>query len=108
LVGRNGSIDWLCWPAFVSAACFAPLLGEQENGRWLIAKDEPIETARRCRSGTLILETRFETGTGSATLVDFMDPREGGRFVRILFGEQGRVDFRTEFVVRFNYGATGP
>jgi GH15 family glucan-1,4-alpha-glucosidase len=109
LVGRNGSIDWLCWPRFDSAACFAALLGEQENGRWLIApRDEPIETTRRYRSGTLVLETKFQTSTGSATLVDFMDPGEGGRLLRILFGEQGRVDFRTEFVVRFNYGATVP
>ena len=60
MVGRNGSIDWLCWPRFDSAACFAALLGEAENGRWLIApKDEPIETLRRYRAGTLVLETEF-------------------------------------------------
>jgi GH15 family glucan-1,4-alpha-glucosidase len=109
LVGRNGSIDWLCWPRFDSAACFAALLGEYENGRWLIApKEEPIEVSRRYRSGTLVLETEFRTKTGSATLVDFMIPGDGADLVRILIGRQGRVDFRAEFVVRFNYGATVP
>ena len=109
LVGRNGSIDWLCWPRFDSAACFAALLGECENGRWLIApKEESIEVSRRYRSGTLVLETEFQTKSGRATLVDFMIPGDGAHLVRILIGRQGRVDFRTEFVVRFNYGATVP
>lgn len=109
LVGRNGSIDWLCWPRFDSAACFAALLGECENGRWLIApKEESIEVSRRYRSGTLVLETEFHTKSGRATLVDFMIPGVGAHLVRILIGRQGRVDFRNEFVVRFNYGATVP
>jgi GH15 family glucan-1,4-alpha-glucosidase len=109
LVGRNGSIDWLCWPRFDSAACFAALLGECENGRWLIApKEESIEVSRRYRSGTLILETEFHTKSGRATLVDFMVPGDGAHLVRILIGRQGRVDFRNEFIVRFNYGATVP
>ena len=109
LVGRNGSIDWLCWPRFDSAACFAALLGECENGRWLIApKEEPIEVLRRYRPGTLVLETEFRTKTGRASLVDFMTPGDGADLVRILIGRQGRVDFRAEFVVRFDYGATVP
>jgi GH15 family glucan-1,4-alpha-glucosidase len=109
LVGRNGSIDWLCWPRFDSAACFAALLGEYENGRWLITtKEAPIEMSRRYRSGTLVLETEFRTSSGRATLVDFMTPGDGAHLVRILIGRQGRVDFRSEFVVRFNYGATVP
>ena len=109
LVGRTGSIDWLCWPRFDAAACFAALLGESENGRWLIApKDEPIETTRHYRSGTLVLETEFRTRTGTARLIDFMRPGDNANLVRIIIGEQGRVDFRTEFVVRFDYGATVP
>jgi GH15 family glucan-1,4-alpha-glucosidase len=109
LVGRNGSIDWLCWPRFDSAACFAALLGECENGRWLITpKEESIAVSRRYRSGTLVLETEFRTKSGRATLVDFMIPGDGAHLVRILVGQQGRVVFRSEFVVRFNYGATVP
>ena len=98
LVGRNGSIDWLCWPRFDSAACFAALLGECENGRWLIApKEEPIEVSRHYRSGTLILETEFRTKTGSARLVDFMIPGDGADLVRIVIGRQGQVTFAPNF-----------
>jgi GH15 family glucan-1,4-alpha-glucosidase len=109
LVGCDGSIDWLCWPRFDSAACFAALLGTVENGRWLLAPQEPIlATNRHYRRGTLILETEFETATGRAAIVDFMPPADGAHLVRIVIGQSGHVDFRNEFVVRFNYGATVP
>ena len=109
LVGLDGSIDWLCWPRFDSAACFAALLGKTDNGRWLIApKDPSISATRRYRPGTLILETEFQTETGSAALVDFMPPGGGAHLVRIVVGRSGRVAFQTELVVRFNYGAAVP
>jgi GH15 family glucan-1,4-alpha-glucosidase len=109
LVGRDGSIDWLCWPRFNSAACFAALLGIPENGRWLIAPKHPVlGVSRRYRPGTLILETEFQTESGCATIVDFMPPGDGTNLVRIAVGRSGRVEFRTDFVVRFNYGATVP
>jgi GH15 family glucan-1,4-alpha-glucosidase len=109
LVGRDGSIDWLCWPRFDSAACFAALLGTSENGRWLIAPEHPVlKVSRRYRPGTLVLETEFQTETGSAVIVDFMPPADGANLVRIVIGRSGRVGFRTEFAVRFNYGATVP
>src|SRR5438034_6557243 len=72
LVGRDGSIDWLCWPRFDSAACFAGLLGTAENGRWLISpKHATLAAKRRYRPGTLVLETELLTDTGRATIVDF-------------------------------------
>jgi GH15 family glucan-1,4-alpha-glucosidase len=109
LVGRDGSIDWLCWPRFDAAACFAALLGDAENGRWLIAPVAPVtRVTRRYRPGTLVLETEFETETGRAAIIDFMPPADGAHLVRIVIGRSGRVDFRTELVVRFNYGATVP
>src|SRR6266404_2430328 len=109
LVGRDGSIDWLCWPRFDAAACFAALLGDAENGRWLIAPIAPVtRVTRRYRPGTLILETEVETETGRAVIIDFMPPADGAHLVRIVMGRSGRVDFRTELVVRFNYGATVP
>jgi GH15 family glucan-1,4-alpha-glucosidase len=109
LVGRDGSIDWLCWPRFDSAACFAALLGTAENGRWLIAPQHPpLGVTRRYRPGTLVLETEFQTETGSAAIIDFMPPADGADLVRIVIGRSGRVAFRTELVVRFNYGATVP
>ena len=76
LVGRNGSVDWLCFPRFDSAACFAALLGEPKNGRWLIGPtDESAEVTRRYRGHTLILETTFATKDGAVRLIDFMPPR---------------------------------
>jgi len=109
LVGRDGSIDWLCWPRFDSAACFASMLGTAENGRWLIApKDPPLAVRRRYGPGTLVLETEFETETGRAAIVDFMPPADGANLVRIVVGRSGRVLFQTELVLRFNYGAIVP
>jgi GH15 family glucan-1,4-alpha-glucosidase len=109
LVGRDGSIDWLCWPRFDSPACFAALLGTSENGRWLIAPAQNrVAVSRQYRPGTLILETEFQTETGSAAIIDFMPMGDGAELVRMVVGRSGRVEFRTEIVVRFNYGATVP
>ncbi len=110
LVGRDGSINWLCWPRFDSDACFAALLGTPEHGRWQIApKDKSAKVTRRYRPNTLILETRFETATGVATLIDFMPPREGSsHLLRHLVGERGEVELHGELILRFGYGAIVP
>ena len=110
LVARDGSIDWLCWPRFDSAACFAALLGSPEHGRWQIAAvDHGARIARRYRDGTLILETDFETAGGAATLVDFMPPRgKASEVVRIVVGRRGQIAMRTELILRFDYGALVP
>src|SRR5579864_4766806 len=109
LVGRDGSIDWLCWPRFDSAACFAALLGTAEHGRWLLEpKEAPGEINRRYRAGTLVLETEFQTPTGRAVIIDFMPPIVGSHLVRMVLGLSGSVTFRTEIVARFNYGASVP
>jgi len=110
LVGNNGSIDWLCWPEFDSDACLAALLGKPENGRWRVApKDENARVTRQYRDSTLILETRFETSEGAATLIDFMPPRGGNsHLIRVVKGERGNVTFGSELIVRFGYGAVVP
>jgi GH15 family glucan-1,4-alpha-glucosidase len=110
LVARDGSIDWLCWPAFDSDACFAALLGDRHNGRWQIAPADDTPTiSRRYRGDTLILETRFETASGAATLIDFMPPRGvASDIVRLVRGEQGRVKLRMELVIRFGFGVNIP
>lgn len=111
LVGRNGSIDWLCWPAFDSDACFAAILGTHKNGRWLIAPSEDVTTiSRRYLGDTLILETRFETkGGGTVALVDFMPPRgKASDIVRLVRGVSGTVKMRMELVIRFGFGADIP
>jgi GH15 family glucan-1,4-alpha-glucosidase len=110
LVGRDGSIDWLCWPAFDSDACFAAILGSSKNGRWLIAPEGEVKTAsRRYWDNTLILETRFETDDGTVALIDFMPPRgHASDVVRLVRGVSGRVKMRMELVIRFGFGADIP
>jgi GH15 family glucan-1,4-alpha-glucosidase len=118
LVSRTGSIDWLCWPRFDSAACFGALLGDASNGRWQIAPAAATEGAasahvtRRYLHDTLILETEFTTSDGSAAvLIDFMPLRQGratSHLVRLVVGKRGTVPMRTELIVRFGYGSRIP
>ncbi|NIK49881.1 glycoside hydrolase family 15 protein [Variibacter gotjawalensis] len=110
LVGRNGSIDWLCWPSFDSEACFAAILGTSDNGRWLIApRDEVTESSRKYRADTLILETTFRCADGDVTLIDFMPPRgEASDIVRLVCGDRGTVSMTMELVLRFDSGASVP
>ena len=109
LVSRDGSIDWLCWPRFDSAACFAALLGTPDNGRWLIAPRDKASISRRYRPDTLILETHFETSDGAATLVDFMPHGTAhSEIIRIVHGTRGKLAMHTELILRFGYGAIVP
>ena len=110
LVGRDGSIDWLCWPRFDSAACFAALLGGRDHGRWRISPSRDNTAVRRAyRRDTLILETEFETAEGAVTLIDFMPVRAGGSsLVRMVAGRRGRMPVQMEFILRFDYGASVP
>ena len=110
LVGRDGSIDWLCLPRFDSPACFAALLGTAEHGRWLLCpKGEIRRSQRRYRDDTLILETDFETDSGAVTVVDFMPPRSQDiDVVRLVIGRRGSVPMTTELVIRFDYGSIVP
>ncbi|CCG03919.1 glycoside hydrolase family 15 protein [Blastococcus saxobsidens] len=109
LVGRDGSIDWLCLPRFDSGACFAALLHDERAGRWLLAPAAGGRSNRRYRDGTLILETEWETPEGSVRVVDFMPPRgEAADVVRIVEGISGRVPMRMELALRFDYGHVVP
>jgi GH15 family glucan-1,4-alpha-glucosidase len=110
LVGRDGSIDWLCWPRFDSGACFAALLGRSEHGRWLIGpKESTVQVRRKYLNGSLILVTAFETEQGIVELVDFMRPRnDTADLIRLVRGVSGHVDLRTEFILRFDYGSIVP
>src|SRR5262245_48735939 len=111
LVSRDGSIDWLCLPRFDSDACFAALLGPAETGYWRIVPAAPYGTTRRYRGNSTILETRFETESGVATLIDFMPLSGDDEHVdvfRIVRGDRGHVRMRMEFVLRFGYGQTIP
>jgi GH15 family glucan-1,4-alpha-glucosidase len=110
LVGRDGSIDWLCLPRFDSGACFAALLGDQGNGHWQIAPAGGVRRVRRRYQGdTLVLETTFETEDGEVRVVDFMVPRLADPdVVRVVEGVRGRVPMRMELRIRFDYGRLTP
>lgn len=110
LVGRDGSIDWLCLPRFDSPACFAALLHDDEAGRWLLA---PVAggvcTHRAYRHDTLVLETEWATATGSVRVVDCMPVRrETADVVRVVQGVTGSVRMQTELRLRFDYGHIVP
>lgn len=109
LVSRSGSIDWLCWPRFDSAACLAALLGDERHGYWRIQPCEDATTQRAYAGNTLVLETRFETASGAAKVIDFMPLRkQASDLVRIVVGERGRVAFRSSLSLRFDYGRAAP
>jgi GH15 family glucan-1,4-alpha-glucosidase len=110
LVGRTGSIDWLCLPRFDSAACFAALLGDERHGHWRLGPaDGGSCTRRRYRGETLILETEWETDTGTVQVIDMMPPRdEAPDIVRIVAGVEGRVAMSSKLRLRFDYGQTVP
>jgi GH15 family glucan-1,4-alpha-glucosidase len=110
LVSKRGSVDWLAFPRFDSGACFAALLGDNSNGRWLMAPvGAPECTRRRYRGDTLILETEWETTGGTVRVIDFMPPRgEAPDVVRIVEGVSGRVEMETALRVRFDYGSIVP
>jgi GH15 family glucan-1,4-alpha-glucosidase len=110
LVDFTGSIDWWCAPRIDSAAVFAALLGDAGNGRWLIAPEgELTKVTRHYEPDTLILETIFETATGSVSVCDFMPPYDGHSMIhRIVESRGGTVDMQMELIVRFEYGAITP
>ena len=110
LVGRDGSVDWLCLPRFDSGACFAALLGDERHGRWVVAPAGGVRrVTRRYRPGTLVLETEFETADGTVRLVDTMPPGGGAEsLVRVVEGVRGSVPMQLELVVRLDYGSTVP
>jgi len=110
LVGRDGSIDWLCVPRFDSGACFAALLGTPEHGRWLIGPADPVvRTTRRYREGTLVLETDHVTADGEVTVIDCMPLHaERADIARVVVGRRGRVAMQMQLVIRFDYGSVVP
>jgi GH15 family glucan-1,4-alpha-glucosidase len=110
LVARDGSIDWLCFPRFDSAACFAALLGTPDHGRWQLAPASGIQRIdRRYRPDTLVLETEYSTDSGAVRLIDFMPPRtDSPELIRIVEGVRGEVRMRMDLAIRFDYGSVVP
>jgi len=110
LVSRTGSIDWLCLPRFDSAACFAALLGVEDNGHWRIApKDTGPCTRRAYRPDTLVLDSEWETADGTVRVTDLMPQRDRAPdLVRVIEGLRGRVTMRSKLRIRFDYGSIVP
>lgn len=110
LVGPTGSMDWLCLPRFDSDACFAALLGTEDNGFWKIAPTSPIRSVRRAyRDGTMTLETELTTDEGTVSLIDFMAVGEAtADVVRLVVGKSGEVPMRMELALRSGYGTAVP
>jgi GH15 family glucan-1,4-alpha-glucosidase len=109
LVGKDGSIDWLCLPRFDSPACFAALLGSADNGRWQVAPVAKARVSREYLRRTLILETKFYTLGGTAKIIDFMPRRaKQPKIVRIVKGVRGEVRMHMDLVMRFDFGLTVP
>lgn len=111
LVGRNGSVDWLCLPRFDSPSCFSALLGNEAHGCWLVAPAGEVRScSRRYRPGTLVLETDFETDDGTVRVIDFMPPRGEGppRLMRIVQGLSGSVPMRIALSLRPDYASIVP
>ena len=118
LVSRDGSIDWLCWPRFDRPSTFARLLDEAA-GHWSIHPRDPAKSERRYVDGTMVLETRFETSTGTVVLTDALAMGEGERGHRIgrasphallrrVRCERGEVELDIEYAPRPEYGLVFP
>ncbi|MFF4227352.1 glycoside hydrolase family 15 protein [Streptomyces abikoensis] len=110
LVGRNGSVDWLCLPRFDSAACFAALLGGEDHGHWRLAPVGAGECAHRSYAGdSLVLESVWETDAGTVKVTDFMPQRDRAPdLVRIVEGVSGSVEILGVLRLRFGHGAVVP
>ncbi|MFI7100192.1 glycoside hydrolase family 15 protein [Streptomyces sp. NPDC050161] len=110
LVGRDGSIDWLCLPRFDSGACFAALIGGKDNGHWRLAPAASDARATRAyRGDSLVLDTVWDTPTGSVKVTDFMPQRDRAPdVIRIVEGLHGRVEMRGVLRLRFDYGRVVP
>ncbi|MGI5199143.1 glycoside hydrolase family 15 protein [Streptomyces sp. CA-288835] len=110
LIGRDGSIDWLCLPRFDSAACFAKLLGDEENGHWRLApKGAGACTRRAYRPDSLVLDSEWETPEGTVRVTDLMPQRDRSPdVVRVVEGLEGRVTMHSALRLRFDYGSIVP
>jgi GH15 family glucan-1,4-alpha-glucosidase len=111
LVGKDGSVEWMCVPRFDSPACFSALLGDSRHGRWLISPAGDVRGVTRAyRPGTLVLETEFSTDSGVARVIDFMPRRAGGppQLMRIVEGVSGSVPMQLELALRPDYASVTP
>lgn len=112
LVSEDGSIDWLCLPRFDSGAVFAKLLGDESHGRWKLAPKDGTVVSRTYRDGSFVLDTEWETPTGTATITEYMPTRgditDESDLIREVTCTSGEMEIEMDFRIRFNYGESVP
>ncbi|HZC25903.1 MAG TPA: glycoside hydrolase family 15 protein [Actinopolymorphaceae bacterium] len=118
LVGRDGSLDWLCFPRFDSPSIFARLL-DDDAGHWFVRPSVAYEVSRRYQDETMVLDTTFRTSGGTAVLTDalLVGPDNGGHrlgvgsphvLVRVLRCTEGSVPVEVGYDPRPEYGLITP
>jgi GH15 family glucan-1,4-alpha-glucosidase len=118
LVGKNGSVDWLCFPRFDGPSVFGRLLDESA-GHWSIRPTGEADVSRRYVDDTMLLETTFRTSTGTIALVDTLavGPNERGHelgagapsvLLRQVTGVEGDVEVELTYEPRPEYGLIYP
>ena len=109
LVSRDGSIDWLCLPRFDSPAVFSALLGDEDDGRWLLRAVDGEVVERRYLPQTFVLETTWQTPTGKVRVTDFLPPSTSqGDLVRRVECLEGEVEVEHDLRLRFDYARATP
>lgn len=111
LVGTDGTIDWLCLPAFDSPSVFAAILDDEKGGHFTLRPVEYIRSQQLYLPDTNVLLTRFFTSNGMAEVLDFMPilarPGDRPRLVRRAHVVRGKIDFEVECRPGFDYARTG-
>lgn len=110
LVGRSGSIDWLCLPRFDSSSMFARILGDESHGHWTLRPVGAEQCAeRRYDDDTFTLISRWVTDTGEVDVIDLMPHGDGeANVVRRVVGVSGSVTIEQELRIRFDYAGSMP
>jgi len=114
LIGKDGSIDWMCLPHIDSPSVFGAILDDEKGGRFSLFPLGAMDSMAEYISETNILRTTFRTRNGEMELTDFMPiPREGreGRemeyeLFRCVKITKGKVELAMVFDPRFNYAQT--
>jgi GH15 family glucan-1,4-alpha-glucosidase len=117
-VGRDGSIDWLCWPRFDSPSIFASLLDTDVGGYFQIQPIGDFTVTRRYLDDTNVLETTFTTEDGVLQVTDLMPVAHREAYKRELWPTrellrrvecvEGTVDVDVVCDPRTEYGQTDP
>lgn len=116
LISKYGCIDWLCWPRFDSPSIFAAILDRERGGYWKIAPATPFHVEREYLSDSNVLQTEFQTSSGTVALLDLMPVRDTTQavmvpdheIIRQIICTAGQVEMEIDLVPRAKYGEKSP